>query len=58
MSAIPIIPGQLYRLRCTKFDVQVFAPHPCDALCLGLAILAEHERIRSKTPAPVSRPLC
>lgn len=39
MSASPIIPGRLYRVRGTGIDVEVLASHPCDALCIGIDLL-------------------
>ena len=37
MSATPIIPGQLYRVRGAGMDITVIAPHGCDAICNALA---------------------
>lgn len=41
MSATPLIPGRLYRVRGAGLDLKVIASHPCDALCIGLRLL-EH----------------
>ena len=38
MTATPIIPGRLYRVRGAGLDIEVVAPHPCDAI---RALLAE-----------------
>jgi hypothetical protein len=32
MSATPIIPGHLYRVRGFGYDMEVIASHPCRAL--------------------------
>lgn len=37
MSATPIIPGRLYRVRGAGLDIQVIAAHGCDAICNVLA---------------------
>lgn len=37
MSAKPIIPGRLYRVRGAGIDVTVIASHGCDAICNVLA---------------------
>lgn len=37
MSATPIIPGRLYRVRGAGLDLTVIAPHGCDAICNVLA---------------------
>lgn len=39
MSASPLIPGRLYRVRGSGLDLEVVASHPCDALCIGLDLL-------------------
>ena len=39
MSATPLIPGRLYRVRGAGLDLKVIASHPCDALCIGLDLL-------------------
>jgi len=39
MSARPIVPGRLYRVRGRGFDLVVFAAHPCDAICAVLDLL-------------------
>ena len=39
MSASPLIPGRLYRVRGSGLDLKVLAPHPCDAICIGLNLL-------------------
>jgi hypothetical protein len=36
MIAIPIIAGAVYRVRGMGIDVNVLAPHPCDAIMLIL----------------------
>ena len=38
MSAKPIIPGRLYRVRGQGIDLTVFASHPCEAICIGLEV--------------------
>jgi len=38
MSAQPIIPGRLYRVRGAGIDVNIFAPHGIVAICNALAI--------------------
>lgn len=38
MSAKPIIPGRLYRVRGAGLDLEVIAPHGCDAICNALAM--------------------
>ena len=37
MSATPIIPGRLYRVRGCGLDLNVIAAHGCDAICSVLA---------------------
>lgn len=37
MSATPIIPGRLYRVRGAGIDLTVIAAHGCDAICNALA---------------------
>lgn len=37
MSAKPIIPGQLYRVRGCGLDITVIAVHGCAAICNVLA---------------------
>lgn len=37
MSATPIIPGRLYRVRGAGMDLDVIAAHGCDAICSVLA---------------------
>lgn len=37
MSAKPIIPGHLYRVRGCGIDLRIFAAHGCDAICNVLA---------------------
>lgn len=37
MSATPIIPGRLYRVRGAGLDLTVIAAHGCDAICNVLA---------------------
>lgn len=37
MSAQPIIPGRLYRVRGAGLDLAVIAAHGCDAICHALA---------------------
>lgn len=37
MSATPIIPGRLYRVRGAGLDIKVIAAHGCDAICNVLA---------------------
>lgn len=37
MSATPIIPGRLYRVRVAGMDLDVIAAHGCDAICSVLA---------------------
>ncbi|MFV5212816.1 hypothetical protein ACLIIZ_03695 [Azonexus caeni] len=37
MSAQPIIPGRLYRVRGAGLDIAVIAGHGCDAICDALA---------------------
>ncbi len=39
MSATPLIPGRLYRVRGAGLDLEVFASRPCDALCIGLDLV-------------------
>ena len=39
MSATPLIPGRLYRVRGAGLDLKVIAAHPCDAICIGLDLL-------------------
>lgn len=39
MSATPLIPGRLYRVRGAGFDLKVIASHPCDAICIGLSLV-------------------
>ncbi|WP_310639378.1 hypothetical protein [Burkholderia cenocepacia] len=39
MSAIPILPGRLYSVRCTAGKIIVIAAHPCDAICIALELL-------------------
>ena len=39
MSATPLIPDRLYRVRGAGLDLKVIASHPCDALCIGLDLL-------------------
>ncbi len=39
MSASPLIPGRLYRVRGSGIDLKVLAAHPCDAICIGLNLL-------------------
>lgn len=41
MSATPITPGHLYRVRGSGLDLAVLAAHPCDALCIAIDLL-EH----------------
>lgn len=38
MSAQPIIPGRLYHVRGAGIDMDVLAPHGCDAICRALAV--------------------
>lgn len=39
MTATPIIPGRLYRVRGGGLDMPVIAAHGCDAICLALSHL-------------------
>lgn len=39
MSAAPLIPGRLYRVRGAGLDLQVIASHPCEALCIAIDLL-------------------
>lgn len=39
MSATPIIPGQLYRVRGAGFDLPVLARSGCAAICNVLQVL-------------------
>mgnify|MGYP007090093065 FL=1 len=39
MSAAPLIPGRLYRVRGAGLDLKIIASHPCDAICIGLDLL-------------------
>jgi len=39
MSATPLIPGRLYRVRGAGLDLEVLASHPCEAICIGLEVL-------------------
>lgn len=39
MSATPLIPGRLYRVRGSGLDLKVIASHPCDAICIVLDLL-------------------
>mgnify|MGYP000237552203 CR=1 FL=1 len=39
MHATPIIPGIAYRVKFQGRTVDVLAPHPCDAICIGLSLL-------------------
>jgi hypothetical protein len=39
MSATPLIPGRLYRVRGSGLDLKVIASHPCEAICIGLGLL-------------------
>lgn len=39
MSATPLIPGRLYRVRGSGLDLGVLASHPCEAICIGLEVL-------------------
>lgn len=39
MGAIPVIPGQLYRVRGAGIDICIAACHPCDALCIAIDLL-------------------
>ena len=41
MSASPLIPGRLYRVRGSGLDLNIIAPHPCDAICIGLSLLEQ-----------------
>lgn len=39
MSATPLIPGRLYRVRGAGRDLKVIAPHGCDAIVSVLRLL-------------------
>ena len=39
MSARPLIPGRLYRVRGAGLDLSVLASHPCDAICAVLNMI-------------------
>jgi hypothetical protein len=39
MSAAPLIPGRLYRVRGAGLDLQIIASHPCEALCIAIDLL-------------------
>lgn len=39
MSASPLIPGRLYRVRGSGLDLKVIASHPCDAICIAFGML-------------------
>lgn len=41
MSAMPIIPGRLYRVRGAGMDIEVIAAHGCDAICNIIARVIE-----------------
>ena len=41
MAATPLIPGRLYRVRGSGLDLNIIAPHPCDAICIGLNLLEQ-----------------
>jgi len=41
MSATPIIPGRLYRVRSADLDLSIIATHPCEALCIAMDMLME-----------------
>ena len=41
MSATPLIPGRLYRVRGSGLELDVIATHPCEALCIAIDILIE-----------------
>ena len=38
MSAKAIIPGRLYRVHGAGLDMDILAPHGCDAICHALAV--------------------
>lgn len=41
MSATPLIPGRLYRVRGSGLDLNIIAAHPCEALCIAIDMLME-----------------
>jgi len=42
MSAIPLVPGRLYRVRSADLDLHnIIATHPCEALCIAIDMLVE-----------------
>ena len=45
MSAKPIIAGQLYRLTCQQFTVDVIAENAVDAICIGIDMLIDLEAV-------------
>lgn len=47
MTATPLIPGRLYRVRGAGLDMTVIASHPCDAIRITIDLLARAEKFRS-----------
>lgn len=43
MSAVPLIPGRLYRVRGLGLDLEIVAAHPCDAICIAIGMLMARE---------------
>ncbi|WP_334157901.1 hypothetical protein [Oryzomicrobium sp.] len=41
MLASPLIPGRLYRARGAGLDLNIIAPHGCDAICRVLGMLEQ-----------------
>lgn len=41
MSAAPLIPGRLYRVRGSGLRLEVIASHPCDAICIAMRLLEQ-----------------
>jgi len=45
MSAVPIIPGRLYRVTHRGTSLIVIAPDPCTAIVIGLARFIPEEEL-------------
>jgi hypothetical protein len=43
MIASPLIPGRLYSVRGCGRNLQIIAPHPCDAIRIFLELLEHAE---------------
>lgn len=39
MHASPVIPGFLYHVKGCGLDLNIVAPHGCDAICIALGFL-------------------